>query len=160
MAVTGYWYPMGIVRMGNGNTGYYDWKADSASIKIALMNASFSGASQSLSLATSWADVSAYEVATATGYTGVASNAGKTIGTTVVAAGSTSNKTVKFSGATSSVWTTATFTAAGAVVLKHVAQKTDSPVIFFLDFGGNQAPSAGDFTITWHTDGMATITTA
>lgn len=159
MAVTGYWYPTAMTKMGSA-TGKFDWAADSASIKIALMASTFTGANQSLSLASSWNDVSAYEVATATGYTGVASNAGKTLGTTAVAVGSTSNKTVKFSGATSTVWTSATLTTAGAVVLKHAAAKTDSPVIFFLDFGGNQAPSAGDFTITWHTDGMATITTA
>jgi hypothetical protein len=159
MAVTGYWYPTAMTKMGSA-TGKFDWVADSASIKIALMNSNFTGANQSLSLASSWNDVSAYEVATATNYTGVASNAGKTLGTTAVAVGSTSNKTVKFSGATSTVWTSATLTTYGAVVLKHVAQKTDSPVIFFLDFGGAQAPSAGDFTITWHTDGMATITTA
>jgi hypothetical protein len=161
MAVTGYWYPVGgMAKMGSA-LGKFDWVADSASIKIALMNTNFTGASQSLSLASSWSDVSAYEIATFTGYTGVASNAGKTLGTTAVAAYSTSNKTVKFSGATSTVWTTATLTTRGAVVTKQVsATKSDCPVIFFLDFGADQAPSAGDFTITWHTDGMATITTA
>jgi hypothetical protein len=33
-------------------------------------------------------------------------------------------------------------------------------VIFFLDFGGTQSPSAGDFTITWNTAGFATVVTA
>lgn len=153
MAVTGYWYPKTIEHLGNA---VYDWVADSASIKCALMNSDFTGASQSLSVADFWNDVSAYEVATATGYTA----GGKTVGTTAVAVGSTSNKTVKFSAGTSVVWTTATLTARGAVVYKAVAQASDSPVIFFLDFGADVPASSGDFTITWHADGMATITTA
>ena len=158
MTVTGYWYPKAFTHMGSA-TGAFDWVADSASMKIALMNTNFTGANQSLSAAAFWSDVSAYE-ASGTSYTGVASNAGKTIGTTAVAAGSTSNKTVTYSGAASTVWSTATISTCGAVVLKHVAQKSDSPVIFFLDFGGTQSPSAGDFTITWNTAGMATVTTA
>ena len=60
MAVTGYWYPMAMTKMGSA-TGKFDWVADSASIKIALMASTFTGANQSLSLASSWADVSAYE---------------------------------------------------------------------------------------------------
>ena len=153
MAVTGYWYPKTVEHWGMAT---YDWVADSASVKCALMNSNFTGANQSLSVADFWNDVSAYEVATATGYTA----GGKTVGTTAVAAGSTSNKTVKFSAGTSVVWTTATLTARGAVVYKAVAQASDSPVIFFLDFGADVPASSGDFTITWHTDGMATITTA
>jgi len=151
MAVTGYWYPNGVRSLA---TGLVSWEADSASIKCALMNANFSGTNQSLSQADFWNDVSTYECSAGGGYTS------KTVGTTTVACVSTSYKTVKFSGATTTVFTTLTHTAAGAVVYKAVAQATASPVLFFLDFGGNQAPSAGDFTITWNTDGMATIVTA
>ena len=152
MAVTGYWYPQCIVRFGMAD---FDWVADSASMKCALMNTAFTGANQSLSLADFWNDVSSYE-ASGTGYTA----GGKTIGTTACAVGSTSNKTVKFSGGTSTVWSTATITARGAVVYKAVAAASDSPVVFFLDFGADVVATAGDFTITWNTDGMATITTA
>lgn len=153
MAVTGYWYPNVMVRFGMAD---FDWVADSASIKCALMATNFTGNNQSLSVADYWNDVSTYEIGTFTGYTA----GGKTVGTTAVAAGSTSNKTVKFSAGASVVWTTATLTARGAVVYKAMAQASDSPVIFFLDFGADVPASSGDFTITWHTDGMATITTA
>ena len=159
MAVTGYWYPKAFTKMGSA-TGYFDWVADSASMKIALMNTAFTGANQSLSAAAVWSDVSAYE-ASGTSYTGVASNAGKTIGTTSLAAGSTSNKTVTYSSnAASTVWSVATISTCGAVVLKHAAATSNSPVIFFLDFGGTQSPSAGDFTITWNAAGFATVVTA
>lgn len=153
MAVTGYWYPKVFARMGSG-TGKMDFVADSASMKCALMHTNFTGANQSLSLASYWADVSAYEVATATGYTS------KTIGTTAITPGGASNKTVKYSASASVVWTTATLTARGAVVYKSVAAASDSPVMFFLDFGADVPANSGDFTITWHSDGMATVTTA
>lgn len=155
MAVTGYWYPKAFQQFGSG-TGKMDFAADSASMKCALMGTNFTGGSQSLSVADFWNDISTYEVTPTTGYTA----GGKTIGTTTVSAYSTSNKTVKFSGGTTTVWTTATLTARGAVVYKAVAAASDSPVMFFLDFGADVVASAGDFTITWNTDGMATVTTA
>jgi hypothetical protein len=46
------------------------------------------------------------------------------------------------------------------VVYKALGAASDSPVVFFLDFGADVPATAGDFTITWHTDGMATITVA
>lgn len=155
MAVTGYWYPYAFKQMGSG-TGKMDFVADSASMKCALMATNFTGANQSLSLADFWNDVSAYEITSFTNYTA----GGKTIGTTAITPGSTSMKTVKYSGTSSTVWTTATLTARGAVVYKAAAQASDSPVVFFLDFGADVPASAGDFTITWHTDGMATVTTS
>jgi hypothetical protein len=151
MAVTGYWYPNGLKSLA---TGLVSFVADSASIKCALMNANFTGGNQSLSLADYWNDISAYECSAGGGYTS------KTVGTTAVAVTSTSNKTVKFSGAASTVFTTLTHTTRGAVVYKALAAASDSPVLFFLDWGADQSPSAGDFTITWNTDGMATIVAA
>lgn len=154
MAVTGYWYPYAFKQFGSG-TGKVDFVADSASIKCALMNTNFTGANQSLSVADFWNDISANE-ASGTGYTA----GGKTVGTTAITPGSTSNKTVKFSAGVSTVWTAATLTARGAVVYKAAAAASDSPVLFFLDFGADVPAAGGDFTITWHTDGMATVTTA
>lgn len=155
MAVTGYWYPYAFKQMGSG-TGKMDFVADSASMKCALMATDFTGANQSLSVADFWSDVSAYEQTSTSGYTA----GGKTVGTTAITPGSTSNKTVKYSASSSVVWTTATLTARGAVVYKAVAAASDSPVMFFLDFGADVPANSGDFTITWHTDGMATVTTS
>lgn len=156
MAVTGYWYPNAFKWMGSG-TGKFDFAADSASMKCALMATTWVQTSnQKLSNAEKWSDVSTYEVSPTTNYTA----GGKTIGTSTVTPGGTSNKTVKYSGTASTVWTAATLTARGAVVYKAAAAASDSPVMFFLDFGADVPCSAGDFTITWHTDGMATVTTA
>jgi len=159
MAVTAYWYPAifpVMAQAGVGSGATYNWVADSASMRCALMGTNFTGSSQSLSVADYWNDVSAYEIATFTGYTA----GGKTIGTTAVAVGSTSNKTVKFSGGASTVWTAATLTARGAVVYKAGSNVTNSNVKFFLDFGADVPCGGGDFTITWNTDGMATVVTA
>ena len=155
MAVTGYWYPKSIsIAFGTG-TQTLDWVADSASMKCALMQSTFTGTNQSQTAADYWNDVSAYELA-GTNYTA----GGKTIGTTSLTTTAGSGKTITFAGGTSTVWTTATLTARGAVVYKALAAASDSPVVFFLDFGADVPAVGGDFTITWHTDGMATITVA
>jgi hypothetical protein len=156
MAVTGYWYPKSIsVAFGFG-AQTLDWTADSASIKCALMNSNFTGGNQSQTAADYWNDVSGNECATVTNYTA----GGKTVGTTTLTTTAGSGKTITFGGGATTVWTAATLTARGAVVYKALAQASDSPVVFFLDFGADVPCSAGDFTITWHTDGMATITVA
>lgn len=154
MAVTGYWYPYAFKMMGSG-TGKYDFVADSASMKLVLMNTQFTGGSQALSTGSAYSQVSTYEVANGSGYT----TGGKTVGTCAITPGSTSNKTVKYSASASQVWTACTLTARGAVVYKSVATASDCPLMFFLDFGAD-TPCSGDFTITWSTDGMATVTTA
>jgi len=33
-----------------------------------------------------------------------------------------------------------------------------NPLLFWVDFGVDEVSTAGDFTITWHANGMATIT--
>lgn len=156
MAVTGYWYTKAIsIAFGTG-TQTIDWVADSASMKCALMSTNFTGANQSQTAADYWNDVSSMEIGTFTNYTA----GGKTVGTTTLTTSAGSGKTVTFAGGASTVWSTATLTARGAVVYKALAQASDSPVVFYLDFGADVPCSAGDFTITWHTDGMATITVA
>jgi hypothetical protein len=152
MAVTGYWYPKSIAIAFGTGTQTIDWVADSASTKCALMGTNFTGTNQSQTAGDYWNDVSSYEAA-GTNYTA----GGKTIGTTTLTSTAGSGKTVTFGGGTTTVWTTATITARGAVVYKALAAASDSPVVFFLDFGADVPASAGDFTITWHTDGMATI---
>lgn len=156
MAVTAYWYPKSIAIAFGEGTQTIDWVADSASIKCALMNTNFTGSNQSQTAADYWNDVSSYEISSFTNYTA----GGKTVGTTTLTTTAGSGKTVTLDGDASTVWTTATLTARGAVVYKALAAASDSPVVFFVDFGADVPCSAGDFTITWHTDGMATITVA
>lgn len=54
-------------------------------------------------------------------------------------------------------WTSATFTAAGAVIYKDTGSAATSPLMFFIDFDGNQSPSAQTFLINWNASGIASI---
>jgi len=62
--------------------------------------------------------------------------------------------TTKFD-ATDLAWTTATFTAAHAVIYDDTLAGND--LIGSIDFGGNQSVVAGTFTIQWHADGIITL---
>jgi hypothetical protein len=56
------------------------------------------------------------------------------------------------------IWTTASFTAAIAVVYKNnVFTATTSPLLIYVDFGGNETVATGTFTITWDATGYAVI---
>jgi len=106
-----------------------------------------------------WSDVSAYEVAAGGSPTDYTAK-GKTLGATTFTVTLDSGKTValKTTSATNLVWTTPTLTTAGAVIFKDTGTAGTSPLFCFLDWGGNQSPAAGDFTITWHTDGIGKVT--
>lgn len=54
-------------------------------------------------------------------------------------------------------WSGVTFTTAGAVIYKDTGTSGTSPLIAYIDFGGNQAPSAQDFIIQWATEGILNI---
>jgi hypothetical protein len=143
-----------------------NWTADSASIRLALMNSSFSIATnQSQTSGEYWSDVSAMEIAAGgapTNYT-AATNAGKTLGANTYTVTTGSGKIVVLAPAGASpsvVWTTPTFSTYGAVIFKDTGTASTSPLIAFLDFGGVQSPAAGDFTVTWNASGIATITVA
>lgn len=86
------------------------------------------------------------ELATAGGYTqGGATLAGKAV---------TEAATTKWD-ATDISWTSATFTAAHAVIWDSTA---GNDLICSIDFGGDQAIVAGTFIISWHADGIITLT--
>lgn len=51
-------------------------------------------------------------------------------------------------------WVSSTITAAFAIVYKDTGTPTTSPLIAYIDFGGNKSSSAGDFTIQWNADGI------
>ena len=56
--------------------------------------------------------------------------------------------------ATDEAWTSASFTAAHAVIYDSTA--TDN-LIASIDFGGNQTVSSGTFTIQWDANGIITL---
>lgn len=75
-------------------------------------------------------------------------------GATLASKAVTQAATTKWDAADVS-WTTATFTAAHAVIYDDTV--AGDPLICSIDFGGNQTVSSGTFTIQWHADGIVTI---
>lgn len=51
-------------------------------------------------------------------------------------------------------WVSSTITAAFGIIYKDTGVDTTSPLIAYIDFGGNKSSSAGDFTIQWNVDGI------
>jgi len=87
---------------------------------------------------------------TGTGYT-----AGGATLTSCAVTADTTNHRGKFT-ADNVTWSTATLTAAGAVIYKSTGTDSTSPILGYIDFGGNKSSSAGNFTIQWDgTNGIA-----
>lgn len=87
---------------------------------------------------------------TGTGYT-----AGGVALTSQAVTADTTNHRGKFT-ADNVTWSTSTITAAGAVIYKSTGTDSTSPLIGYVDFGGNKSSSAGNFTIQWDaTNGIA-----
>ena len=116
-----------------------DLEADT--IKVALLNNSHSFTAT----ANTWSDVSANEI-TGTGYT---ANGADLASKAVTQAAST-----KFD-ADDLTWSTATFSAYHAVIYDDSLGSDD--LIASIDFGGEQAVTAADFTIIWNASGIITL---
>ena len=87
---------------------------------------------------------------TGTGYT-----AGGATLTSCAVTADTTNHRGKFT-ADNVTWSTATLTAAGAVIYNSTGTDSTSPILGYIDFGGNKSSSAGNFTIQWDgTNGIA-----
>ena len=88
-----------------------------------------------------WSDVSAEEVS-GTGYT----TGGKTL---TISTHPTSGGTTAYLDFSDVTWTSASITAAGALIYKD--DGATYPAIAVLSFGGDKTSSAGDFTIQFPT---------
>lgn len=146
MAVTANWF-------GNGILGQYsataarrvDWVTDT--IKVALTTSTYT---PNQDTHTFFSDVT--NDVTGTGYTaGGTTLAGKT-----TAYDSATNETRL--DANDAAWTTATFTARRAVVCKDTGTASTSPLLGFVDFGGDQTVAAANFTIVFDATGVLKIT--
>jgi len=51
-------------------------------------------------------------------------------------------------------WLNSTITARGAVVYKDTGVAGTSPLICYIDFGGDKVSSSGTFSIIWNADGI------
>lgn len=113
----------------------------SDTINCALLTSSFSF----LASNTVWSNVSANEIS-GTGYTtgGVALS-----GLSVTASGTSAVWT-----ASNAVWSTATFSAAFAVIYDTTVS---NDLLCAIDFGGTLSVSSGTFTIQWSGSGIITL---
>ena len=146
MAVTAKWYGNAFLKALNKEI---DWDTDT--IKVQLHTSSYTPDPDAHDY---HADLT-NEVANGNGYTtGGATLANKTIGYT----GGTN--VVKLDGDDVS-WAAATITARYAVIVDTTpGSSATNPVLGYVDFGADVASTAGTFAITWHADGIFTITPA
>lgn len=84
-----------------------------------------------------------------TGYT----SGGAALANKTVTANNTSDRGVF--DADDLVWTTATITARGAVIYKSRGGASSADeLLAYIDFGSDKTSTAGDFTITWDSNGI------
>lgn len=90
-------------------------------------------------------------------------------GTGYTAGGATlANKTVTYTSGTNvfkftadpAAWTSSTITARRAVIYKDTGTASTSPLIAYVDFGADVSTAAQTFQITWHANGIFTVTVA
>lgn len=117
--------------------GTFNLDTGGHTIKIALMGSGYTFSATQLYWGST--GVSSNEVPATGGY----SAGGNTITSSVD--GTTS--TAKFLTAGDITWSSATITAYGAIIYDSTA--ASSPLIAWIDFGGAQSSSNGNFTISW-----------
>ena len=111
-------------------------------IKIALMGSGYPAAFNA-GTGTIWSDISSYETSSTVGY----STGGQAITCSVDGTTSTAKfKTTGTDGSGNATWSTATITAYGAVIYDVTA---GNRLIAWIDFGGVQSSSLGNFTVSW-----------
>lgn len=54
-------------------------------------------------------------------------------------------------------WSSSTITARGAVIYKSTGTASTSPLIAYIDFGSDKSSSAGNFTISWNSEGILNL---
>ena len=143
MAVTHNWYAKGFLSVFNKEV---DWAADA--IMVALTTSAYTPDQD----AHDYFDDVTNEVV-GDGYTA----GGAALGTPTIA---NTENVIKLDG-TDTVWAASTITARRAVVYDSTpGTAATNPLLTWVDFGADEVSTAGDFTITWHANGIATITAA
>lgn len=115
-------------------------------IKVALVD---SGYTPDLDAHDFFDDITNEE--TGAGYTA----GGATLGSQTWAVVGASN-VVKFDGADTS-WANATITCRAAVIYKSTGTAGTSPLIAYVDFTTDRTADGGTFLITWHANGIFTL---
>ena len=143
MAVTAFWYAKGFLAAFNKEV---DFAADA--IKVALTTSTYTPDQD----AHDYFDDVTNEVV-GDGYTA----GGAALGTPTIA---NTENVIKLDG-TDTVWAASTITARRAVVYDSTPGTAGTnPLLTWVDFGADEVSTAGDFTIAYHANGIATITAA
>lgn len=145
MAVTAYWYGNAFLSAFNKEVDFNE----ASKIKAALVTSSYTFDQDTHDY---FDDITNEVSESGTNYTaGGAILASCTVGYTA------GTNVVKFD-ATDPSWATSTITARGCVIYYTTGTASTSPLLIYIDFGGNMSSSSGTFSIVFHTDGIATVT--
>jgi hypothetical protein len=144
MTVSAYWYGKGFLSVWNKEI---DWAADA--IYVALCTSTYTPDQDTHDYYNDLTN----EVANGNGYaTGGMLLPTPTIGYTA------GTNVIKLDGG-DCAWTASTITARYAVIYDSTpGSAATNPLIAYIDFGADVSSVSGTFTITWHTDGILTIT--
>jgi len=149
MPVTSLWYGKALEGQYSGTSARrVDWANDT--IKVALCTSSYT---PNQDTHTYYSDITNEVSSSGTGYTtGGASLSGKSVNYDA-------SSNVLSLRASASSWSSATFTCRYAVVYKDTGSGATSPLLGYVNFGGDETVTSGTFTITWDaTDGVLKIT--
>jgi hypothetical protein len=119
---------------------------DTDTIKVALVTSSYTPNADTHE---DMADIT--NEVTGTGYTA----GGATLANKTVTADTTDDEGVF--DADDVTWTNSTITARGAVVYKSTGTAANDLLICYFDFGSDKSSSAGNFTITWNSEGIVNL---
>lgn len=119
---------------------------DTDTIKVALVTSTYT---PNIDTHEDFADITNEVVGT--GYTA----GGNTLANAAVTADTTDDEGVF--DADDTTWSTSTITARGAVIYKDTGTPTTSWLIAYLDFTTDQSSSAGNFTISFGTEGILNL---
>lgn len=120
---------------------------DTDTIKVALVTDSYTPNQDTHEFFSSVTN----QVANGGGYT----TGGKALTNAAVTKDNTNDRAVF--DADNVTWENSTITARGAVIYKDTGTPSTSPLVAYIDFGSNQSSSDGDFTITWDSVGIVTL---
>lgn len=144
MAVSAKWYGVPIKNMWSG-ANVVDWDTDT--IKCALTTSAYTPDQDTHDF---FNDIT--NEVSGTGY-----SAGGVTLTCSAPTYDTATNVVSLDAADAQ-WTSASFTARYAIIYKSTGVSSTSPLLGYVDFGGDETVSSGTFTIVWDSTGVLKIT--
>jgi hypothetical protein len=148
MAVTAFWYGLALKGQWSATAGNrVDYLTDT--IKCALATSTYTPNQDTHDF---FDDVT--NEVSGTGYTA----GGVTLANKTLTYDTASNETRL--DADDAAWTSSSFTARYAVVYKSTGTASTSPLMGYVNFGGDQTVSTGNFTIQWDATGVLKVTAA